>query len=51
MTTATRPAFSTGTLARKPAVTSAARVGRTAAPRFAPSRIAALLILIVLAAA
>jgi multiple sugar transport system permease protein len=51
MTTATRPAFSSGTLARRPAVTSAARVGRSGTPRFAPSRIAALLILIVLAAA
>jgi multiple sugar transport system permease protein len=50
MTTATRPAFSAGTLARKPAVTSAVRVGRTGTPRFAPSRIAALLILVVLAA-
>ncbi|MBF4619193.1 carbohydrate ABC transporter permease [Clavibacter sp. VKM Ac-2873] len=51
MTTATRPAFSSGTLARRPATRVAARQGRTGTPRFQPSRIAALLILIVLAAA
>ena len=51
MTTATRPAFSSGTLARKPATSAVARQGRPGTPRFAPSRIAALLILIVLAAA
>lgn len=51
MTTATRPAFSSGTLARKPATSVAARQGRTGTPKFQPSRIAALLILVVLAAA